>query len=100
MSDVTFSCFNFALKDKGTDFSKPFYVEIPLEPVDTGRVVELKNIFFDFNKWDVKIFSIEHNTVVRNDNGIYLKQIRDFLEDKNYIFEENKWDCYFYKKDL
>lgn len=45
---------NFSLKDVETDYNKPFLLEIPLEPIDTGRVVELKNIFFDVNKWDLK----------------------------------------------
>lgn len=45
---------NFSLKDKETDFNKPFILEIPLQPIDTGSVVELKNIFFDVNKWDLK----------------------------------------------
>ncbi|MBK7818088.1 MAG: OmpA family protein, partial [Sphingobacteriaceae bacterium] len=45
---------NFSLKGKETDFTKPYLLEIPLEPIDTGRTVELKNIFFDVNKWDLK----------------------------------------------
>lgn len=45
---------NFSLKGKETDFNKPFLLEIPLQPIDTGSTVELKNIFFDVNKWDLK----------------------------------------------
>jgi outer membrane protein OmpA-like peptidoglycan-associated protein len=45
---------NFSLKGKEADFTKPYLLEIPLEPIDTGRTVELKNIFFDVNKWDLK----------------------------------------------
>ncbi|MGZ3921651.1 MAG: OmpA family protein [Bacteroidia bacterium] len=45
---------NFSLKDKETDFNKPFLLDIPLEPIDTGSVVELKNVFFDVNKWELK----------------------------------------------
>jgi outer membrane protein OmpA-like peptidoglycan-associated protein len=45
---------NFSLKGKETDFTKPYHLDIPLEPIDTGNVVELKNIFFDVNKWDLK----------------------------------------------
>jgi outer membrane protein OmpA-like peptidoglycan-associated protein len=45
---------NFSLKNKETDFNKPFILEIPLEPIDTGSVVELKNVFFDVDKWDLK----------------------------------------------
>ena len=49
---------NFSLKGKITDFNKPFLLDIPLEPIDTGRIVELKNIFFDVNKSDLKPESI------------------------------------------
>lgn len=45
---------NFSLKGKEADFSKPYLLEIPLQPIDTGSTVELKNIFFDVNKWDLK----------------------------------------------
>lgn len=45
---------NFSLKNKETDFNKPFQLDIPLQPIDTGHVVELKNVFFDVNKWDLK----------------------------------------------
>ncbi len=45
---------NFSLKGQAADFKKPFLLEIPLQPIDTGSTVELKNIFFDVNKWDLK----------------------------------------------
>lgn len=45
---------NFSLKGKTTDFNKPYILDIPLEPVDTGSVIELKNVFFDVAKWDLK----------------------------------------------
>ncbi len=45
---------NFSLKGKETDFSKPFLLDIPLDPIDTGSVVELRNVFFDVGKWDLK----------------------------------------------
>jgi outer membrane protein OmpA-like peptidoglycan-associated protein len=45
---------NFSLKGKETDFNKPFTLDIPLQPIDTGSTVELKNVFFDVNKWDLK----------------------------------------------
>jgi outer membrane protein OmpA-like peptidoglycan-associated protein len=44
---------NFSLKDKVADYNKPFVLQIPLQPIDTG-IIELKNIFFDVNKWDLK----------------------------------------------
>lgn len=45
---------NFSLKDVEADFNKPFLLNIPLQPIDTGSVVELKNVFFEVNKWDLK----------------------------------------------
>ncbi len=45
---------NFSLKEKTADFDKPYLLDIPLEPLDTGSIVELKNVFFDVNKWDLK----------------------------------------------
>ncbi|MEI6021093.1 MAG: OmpA family protein, partial [Bacteroidota bacterium] len=60
---------NFSLKGKVTDFNKPFLLDIPLEPIDTGRIVELKNIFFDVNKSDLKAESIAE-----------LKKLQAFLQ--------------------
>jgi len=45
---------NFILKDVKTDFNKPFVLNIPLEPIDTGSTVELKNVFFDVNKSELR----------------------------------------------
>lgn len=45
---------NFSLKDKVADYSKPYQLQIPLQPIDTGFTIELKNVFFDVNKWDLK----------------------------------------------
>lgn len=45
---------NFSLKGKVADFDKPFVLDIPLQPIDTGSTVELKNVFFDVDKWELK----------------------------------------------
>jgi outer membrane protein OmpA-like peptidoglycan-associated protein/Tol biopolymer transport system component len=45
---------NFSLKDKVADYTKPYQLQIPLQPIDTGYTIELKNVFFDVNKWDLK----------------------------------------------
>ena len=45
---------NFSLKEIQADFNKPFQLDIPLEPIDIGSIVELKNVFFDVDKWDLK----------------------------------------------
>jgi outer membrane protein OmpA-like peptidoglycan-associated protein len=45
---------NFLLKSSSTDFNKPYLLNIPLQPIDIGSTVELKNIFFDVNKAELK----------------------------------------------
>ena len=45
---------HFSLKDSAASFDKPYLLDIPLMPVDTGSVTELKNVFFEINKWDLK----------------------------------------------
>lgn len=45
---------NFSLKGTTVDFNKPFVIDIPLEPIELDAAVELKNIFFDVDKWDLK----------------------------------------------
>lgn len=45
---------NFSLREIQADFNKPFQLNIPLEPIDVGSVVELKNVFFDVDKWELK----------------------------------------------
>jgi outer membrane protein OmpA-like peptidoglycan-associated protein/tetratricopeptide (TPR) repeat protein len=44
---------NFALKEL-TDKSKPFLMDVPMQPIDTGSIVELKNVFFETAKFDLK----------------------------------------------
>ena len=51
---------------------------------------------FDFRKWEVRIFSIEHNTEVRDDGTNYIDSIRSLMESKGYACEMNRWDAYFY----
>ncbi len=45
---------NFSLKDVEASFEKPYLLDIPLIPIDIGATTELKNVFFDVNKWDLK----------------------------------------------
>lgn len=45
---------NFSLKNAAADFNRPFLLEIPLQPIDTGVAIELRNIFFDVDKYDLK----------------------------------------------
>jgi outer membrane protein OmpA-like peptidoglycan-associated protein len=55
---------NFSLKEL-TDKTKPFLMDVPLQSIDTGSVVELKNIFFETAKFDLKPESkVELNKLV------------------------------------
>lgn len=45
---------NFSLKNAEASFEKPYLLDIPLIPIDTGAITELKNVFFDVNKWELK----------------------------------------------
>jgi len=45
---------NFSLKGIDASIDKPYTLNIPLEPLDVGSTVELKNIFFEVNKWDLQ----------------------------------------------
>lgn len=48
-----------------TSIENPFYIEIPMIPIDTGSSIVLKNIFFDVNKWDIRPESkTELNTLI------------------------------------
>ena len=58
---------NFSLKGI-TDISKPFMMDIPLQPIDTGVTVELKNIFFETGKYDLK-----------NESKIEMQKLISFL---------------------
>jgi FkbM family methyltransferase len=53
---------------------------------------------FNFNKYKVKIFSVEHNTEQRKDNGLYLSKIIELFNYFGYNYEINQWDCYFIKQ--
>jgi outer membrane protein OmpA-like peptidoglycan-associated protein/tetratricopeptide (TPR) repeat protein len=44
----------FTLTKKSTDFNKPFLLDIPLQPIEVEGSVELKGVFFDVNKSDLK----------------------------------------------
>jgi outer membrane protein OmpA-like peptidoglycan-associated protein/tetratricopeptide (TPR) repeat protein len=52
-SGYLFHSENFSLKDLA-DKTKPYQLDIPMESIDTGSVVELKNVFFETAKFDLK----------------------------------------------
>ncbi len=44
---------NFSMSS-ATDKTKPFLMDVPLQPIDTGKVEPLKNVFFDTDKSDLR----------------------------------------------
>ncbi len=44
---------NFALKELA-DETKPFFIDVPMQPIDTGSIIELKNVFFETAKFELK----------------------------------------------
>lgn len=44
---------NFALKELA-DKTKPFLMDVPMEPIDTGSIIDLKNVFFETARYDLK----------------------------------------------
>lgn len=49
----TFYSDNFSMT-AGADISKPFLKDVPLQPIKKNTIVELKNIFFETNKYNLK----------------------------------------------
>jgi outer membrane protein OmpA-like peptidoglycan-associated protein/Tol biopolymer transport system component len=45
---------NFSLKDINASYEHPYIKNVPLQPIDTGASIVLKNIFFETNKYDLK----------------------------------------------
>jgi len=57
MPGYMFHSENFSLKEM-KDNSKPYLMDIPMMPIDTGNVVVLNNVFFETAKWDLKPESV------------------------------------------
>jgi outer membrane protein OmpA-like peptidoglycan-associated protein len=55
---------NFSLSQKSPDST--YHIDIPLQPIEANATVVLKNVFFDFNKYELKAESqVELASVVR-----------------------------------
>ena len=52
---------------------------------------------FDFKRWNVQIFSIEHNTQHRDDGESYLSSLNHLLSGHGYQMKINQWDAFFYR---
>ncbi|GAB2825428.1 OmpA family protein [Ferruginibacter profundus] len=60
---------NFSLQDNSAD--SVFYKDIPLQPLEAGAYIVLKNIFFDTKKFDLKpesIAELDKVVLLLNDN--------------------------------
>lgn len=44
---------NFSLKEVA-DKTKPYAMDVPMVPIDMGSIMELKNVFFETGKYDLK----------------------------------------------
>ncbi len=44
----------FAMKDSNASKIHPFMINVPLQPIDTGAKIVLKNVFFATNKYDLE----------------------------------------------
>ncbi|MDQ3682652.1 MAG: OmpA family protein [Bacteroidota bacterium] len=73
---------NYSLKDKSPDST--YVKDIPLQPIEVNAAVVLKNIFFDFNKYELKPESqIELDRLVQllNDNATVKIQIEGHTDN-------------------
>jgi outer membrane protein OmpA-like peptidoglycan-associated protein len=59
---------NFSLKDL-TDVTKPFRLDVPLQPIKIGASVVLKNIFFETDSY-----------TLRPESNVELQKLIDFLQ--------------------
>ncbi len=56
---------NFSLKDVKASYEHPYLKDVPLQSIDTGASIVLKNIFFETNKYNLKSESeVELNKLV------------------------------------
>ena len=67
---------NFSLADQ-RDYKKPFIKDVPLQPIDTGLKVQLKNVFFETAKFNLL-----------DDSRAELDKLVDFLKFNNTIVIE------------
>ncbi len=88
---------NFSLKNL-KDISKPFMMDVPLQPIDTGSVVELKNVFFETSKFDLKpeskieLDKLVHFLLLNKTMHIELNGHTDNVGDKksNQLLSQNR----------
>ncbi|HXC04643.1 MAG TPA: OmpA family protein, partial [Bacteroidia bacterium] len=88
---------NFSMKDS-TDKSKPFLMDVPLQPIAKDKVEELKNVFFDTDKSSLRSESfaeLDKLVAFLNNNKMLTIELRghtDNVGDKkrNQVLSENR----------
>lgn len=83
---------------KGVEAGDPFFLEIPLEKIEEGSSVVLKNIFFDTDRYDLKAASevelnkllvfLETNPNLRLEIGGHTDQVGS--EEENLLLSERR----------
>ncbi|MFY8185565.1 MAG: OmpA family protein, partial [Bacteroidia bacterium] len=89
---------NYSLKGISTDYNNPFIINVPLQPIDTGYVIELKNVFFDIDKFDLKPESkaelnklaefLKKNPTIKGELGGHTDNTGD--KKKNQLLSQNR----------
>lgn len=89
---------NYSLKNISTDYNNPFIINVPLQPIDTGYVIELKNVFFDVDKFDLKPESkaelnklaefLKKNPTLKGELGGHTDNTGD--KKKNQVLSQNR----------
>jgi outer membrane protein OmpA-like peptidoglycan-associated protein len=73
---------NYSLKDKSPDST--YQKDIPLQPIEVNAAIVLKNIFFDYNKFELKSESqVELDKLVQllNDNPTVKIQVEGHTDN-------------------
>jgi outer membrane protein OmpA-like peptidoglycan-associated protein len=88
---------NFALQ-QSADKTKPFLVDVPLQPIDTGKTVPLKNVFFETDKFDLKpeskselnklVAFLQHNKTLKIELDGHTDDVGD--KKKNQVLSLNR----------
>ena len=88
---------NFSL-NSATDKSKPYIMDVPLQPIDTGKVEPLKNVFFDTDKFELRPESkaeLDKLVSFLKTNKLLKIQLRGHTDDigdkkKNLLLSQNR----------
>jgi outer membrane protein OmpA-like peptidoglycan-associated protein len=88
---------NFSM-NASTDLSKPYLMDVPLQPIDTGKIEPLKNVFFDTDKFDLRPESkaeLDKLASFLKTNKTIKIQLRGHTDDvgdkkKNQILSQNR----------